>query len=183
MQRSRKSQPEKAAMTVFARACREVLAPWLERFGFTQGERQIDRWSARCCFVNGRRYVRVTASADPRDAPAFCNVLLGEGDLSWPEVDWNGVPLWQLARAQGASDASEYPLDPSGQIPALVERMRLDLERYALDFLQGEVAVFTAVRARVNRARNPYTIHVPNGDGTYRTEIDPVSAALKSRFS
>ncbi len=61
--------------------------------------------------------------------------------------------------------------------------MRLDLERYALDFLQGDVAVFTAVRARANQARNPYTIHVPNGDGTYRTEIDPVSAALKARFS
>ena len=169
--------------SVFARRCRDVIAPWLEGFGFSQAEKKVDRWTATCCFVNGQRYVRATANCDPREPPGYCNIVLGEGELSWPEVDWNGVALWRLARALGDSTASEYPLDSAKEIPAIVERMRVDLERHALDFLRGDLSAFTQVRAETNRAREPYTIHEPTGDGTYRTRVDPTSAALKARFS
>ena len=64
-----------------------------------------------------------------------------------------------------------------------VERMRADLERYASGFLRGDVSAFHRVRAETNRTREPYRIHTPNGDGTYRTEVDPDSAELKARFS
>jgi hypothetical protein len=183
MTRSRKSLSGKTGMSVFVRSCHEVFASWLEGFGFSQGETKVDRWTASCCFVNGRRYVRAMANADPREPPGYCNIVLGEGELSWPEVDWNGVALWRLARAQRDPGASEYLLGSPSHIRAIVRRMRLDLERYALDFLHGDLSAFTQVRAQTNRAREPYTIHVPMGDGTYRTEVDPTSAALKSRFS
>ena len=169
-------------MSTFARACHGTIGPWLEPFGFSSGETKVDQWTASCFFVNGKRYVRAMASDDPRDGPGYCNLILGEGELSWPEIDWNGVALWRVAKVRGASEATEYLLD-AATLPTIVERMRVDLERYALDFLRGDLSIFMQVRAEVNRAREPYTIHVPTGDGTYRTEIDPTSAALKARFS
>ena len=77
----------------------------------------------------------------------------------------------------------EYPLEGEESVLELVGRMRMDLESYGLGFLRGDVSTFRRVRAEINRTRAPYTIHKPNGDGTYTTEVEPVSAELKARFS
>jgi hypothetical protein len=183
MVRRKGSARIEAGIASFVAGTRDLIAPWLAGFGFSQGEREVGRWTATVSFANGKRYVRLSANCDPRDAPSYCNVVLGEGDLKWPEVDWNGVALWRLARDQGDSEASEYPLEAGAAVPDLVERMRADLERYALGFLRGDVSTFHRVRAKTNRTREPYRIHTPNGDGTYRTEVDPDSAELKARFS
>jgi len=74
-------------------------------------------------------------------------------------------------------------LEAEAAFPALVERILADLESYGLGFLRGDVSDFRRVRAETNRSREPYWIRTPNGDGTYRTGIDPVSAELKARFS
>ena len=79
--------------------------------------------------------------------------------------------------------ASEYPFPARAAVPSVIARMRADLRRYALKFLKGDLAAFERARSKVNRAREPYKIHTPNGDGTYRAEVDPASAALKARFS
>ena len=183
MVRRKGSARIEAGIATFVAGTRDLIAPWLAGFGFSQGEREVGRWTATVSFTNGTRYVRLSASCDPREAPSYCNVVLGEGDLKWPEVDWNGVALWRLARDQGDAEASEYLLEAGAAVPDLVERMRADLERYALGFLRGEVSTFHRVRANTNRTREPYRIHRPNGDGTYRTEVDPDSAELKARFS
>jgi len=172
-----------AEVTAVIASTQDLIAPWLSGLGFLRGEAELDRWTACIWFINGTRYVRLSATSDPRDAPSYCNVVLGDGHLEWPEVDWNGIALWRLARAQGDSEASEYPLNAAVDVPALVERMRADLERYALGFLRGDLSIFKRVRAEANRTREPYKIRIPNGDGTYRTEVDPDSAELKARFS
>jgi len=182
MVRRKESARIEAGIATFVAGCRDLIAPWLAGFGFSQREKEVGRSAATVSFTNGTRYVRLSADCDPRDAPSHYNVVLGEGDLKWPEVDWNGVALWRLARDQGASEASEYPLE-AGAVPDLVERMRADLERYASEFLRGDMSTFHRVRAETNRTREPYRIHTPNGDGTYRTEVDPGSADLKARFS
>jgi hypothetical protein len=173
-------EPEIAA---FVTSSLDVIAPWLAGFGFSRAEKKVSRYAATISFINGTRYVSLSASSEPRDAPSHCNVVLGEGQLQWPEVDWNGIALWRLARHQGESEASEYPLHGEVTVPDLVERMRTDLERHGLQFLRGDVSSFLRVRAETNRARVPYTIHSPNRDGTYTTEVDPTSADLKARFS
>lgn len=177
---SARVEPEIAA---FVAAAREVIAPWLATFGFSQAEREVDRSTARVTFANGARYVQLSASCDPRDSPSHCNVVLGEGALAWPEVDWNGVALWRLAPVRSRAKASEYPLCARPAVRSVVARMRADLRRYALGFLKGNLAAFKRARSNVNRTREPYKIHRPNEDGTYRTEADPASAALKARFT
>jgi hypothetical protein len=172
-----------AGIATFVAGTRDLIAPWLASFGFSQAEREVGKWTATVSFTNGKRYVRLSANCDPRDTPSYYNVILGEGDLQWPEVDWNGVALWRLARDQRDSEASEYLLEAGVAVSDLVERMRADLERYASGFLRGDVSAFHRVRAETNRTREPYRIHTPNGDGTYRTEVDPDSAELKARFS
>jgi hypothetical protein len=73
---------------------RDLIAPWLAGFGFSPGERAVGRWTATVSYTNGTRYVRLSANCDPREVPSCCNVVLGEGALKWPEIDWNGVALW-----------------------------------------------------------------------------------------
>lgn len=178
--RSSRVAPEIAA---FVTSSQDLMAGWLADFGFSREEKEVSHYTADVSFIHGTRYVRLSASCDPRDAPSYCNVVLGEGSLQWPEVDWNGVALWRLARDEGKSRAAEYLLDGEATVPELVGRMRADLERYGLEFLRGDVAKFRRVRAETNRAREPYTIHTPNADGTYTSEVDADSAALKTRFS
>src|SRR5207244_6346086 len=51
---------------------------------------------ASLSFADGDRYVALSLSFDPRDAPHACRVILGEGSLEMPECDWNGIGLWRL---------------------------------------------------------------------------------------
>jgi|SRR6187399_18058 len=177
---SSRVEPE---IATFVTSLQGVIAPWLAGFGFSRAEKDVSRYAASASFINGTRYVRLSASSEPRDLPSYCNVVLGEGSLHWPEVDWNGIALWRLARDQGESEASEYALEGEIAVLDLVGRMRTDLERHGLGFLRGDVSTFRRVRAETNRTRAPYTIHKPNPDGTYAIEVDPASAELKARFS
>src|SRR5947208_11060395 len=104
-------------------------------------------------------------SLHPLDYPHSCNVHLGDGLREWPERDWNGVPLWSLGKAYPTViPVSKYQIGAFADIPALVARMRKDLERVGCDFLRGDLQVFKRVRAEVNRGREPYKMHRPNGD-------------------
>jgi hypothetical protein len=182
--RGKESTAVEAAIAAFVAGTQRLITPWLSGFGFSPTEKKVDRWTASISFKNGARYVQLSVNSDPRDPPSYCNVVLGEGDLEWPEVDWNGIALWQLATEQGDSAAGKYAgLEVEGAVPDLLVRMRADLEAYGLGFLRGDVSAFRRVRAETNRTREPSLIHKPNGDGTYRTEVEPGSAALKARFS
>lgn len=183
MGRRKRVSKIEAEVATFVTGSENLIAPWLADFGFFPGAREVSRYGASLAFINDVRYVRLYVNVEPRDPPRYCSVVLGEGSLEWPEVDWNGVALWRLARDQGESEFSEYPLETEAAVPDLVERMREDLERYGLRFLQGDVAAFRRVRAETNRARAPYRIYRPIDDGSYASEVDPKSAELKARFS
>ena len=142
-------------------------------------------------YVAGARYIEVTANVEPRDAPYYCNVMLGEGRTDWPERDWNSVALWRLIRDQASTpaeaEAQEYLLGDETEVAAalrrIFDRMRADLVRYAGDFLAGDLRTFRRVRAVQARERSPYTVHKPDGRGGYVATPHPESAALKERFS
>jgi hypothetical protein len=86
-------------MRRFTTHCDAAFAPLLSRHGFTLVARKVDRSLAEHVYRAGERYVKVTATDDPRDGTSQCQVLLGEGSSAWPETDWNTVALWQLGRA------------------------------------------------------------------------------------
>jgi hypothetical protein len=131
-------------------------------------------------FANAPRYVRVSLSLDPRDMPFDLQVVLGEGQTSWPESDWNGVALWRLAKVPQARLAAITSPDV---LAAEFARLPTLLRAYAGDFLGGNLQPFRAERAAQSRDRQPYQIWSPDATGRYTARAEPESAALKERFS
>src|SRR5829696_1721311 len=80
----------------FATTCKVAFGPVLGDHGFASLESDISATTARQVFANGPRYVEVAANLEPRDAPHYCAITLGQGNRSWPERDWNAVPLWRM---------------------------------------------------------------------------------------
>jgi hypothetical protein len=167
----------------FARsALREFEHPLADR-GFELLSHKVERDSFRADYRAGLRYVSVRAYADPREAPPYFNVVLGEGSLEWPEADWNAVALWRMRNVlEGDEEGAEYELGSGPLLPLLTQAVN-DLERYGGEFLEGDTTRFRRARASQNRSREPYKIHAPDGKGGYRTRVDPESAELKERFS
>jgi hypothetical protein len=175
----------------FPPMCAATFAAPLAAHGFTAEAAIVEPTVCTQQYVAGARYIEVTASIDPRDAPDYCNVTLGEGRTDWPERDWNSVGLWRLIRDQASTlaeaDAKEYLLGDYTELAEalrrLFDRMRADLFRYASDFLAGDVRAFRRVRAIQTRERSPYTVYEPDGRGGYVATVHPESAVLKERFS
>jgi len=175
----------------FPPLCAATFAAPLAAHGFAAQAAMIEPTVCTQRYVAGARYIEVTANVDPRDAPYYCNVTLGDGRTDWPERDWNSVALWRLIRDQASSpaeaEAKEYLLgDKSEVVEALgrsFDRMRADLLRYAGDFLAGDLRIFRRVRAVQTRERSPYMVHKPDGRGGYVARVHAESAALKERFS
>ena len=172
----------------FATSCDSAFKTLLAKYGFApvQAMRSPGKYRAVRLYRSGDRYVRVTASTDPRDAPAHCTAAVGEGSHQFPEGDWNSIQLLQLA-VHGATTsplaADRYVLRTIAQLPAVLRQMSLDLESAAADFLSGDVRRFRAVRAAVAASRAPYTIWAPAEKDRYVPREDPVSAALRARYA
>jgi hypothetical protein len=174
-------------MRRFTTHCDAAFAPLLSRHGFTRVARKVDRSLAEHVYRAGGRYVKVTASDDPRDGPSHCQVLLGEGSNAWPETDWNTVALWQLGRAHFPAEApaivEEYEFAGVDGLAEALRRASVDLERFGAAFLADDLRGFRELRAAISRTRSPYKIHSPGSDGGYVTREDPESAELKRRYS
>jgi hypothetical protein len=140
---------------------------------------------ARRIYRAGDRYVGVSATTHPMDAPAHCTLAVGEGSHEFPDADWNAIALWQLAAEGHAPPPVEEPyrLPDIGQLPSVLQLMNADLLRLAADFLAGDLRHFRAVRAGVAAARMPYRIWSPAPGGGYSPTEDPKSAALRTRYA
>ena len=78
--------------------------------------------------------------------------------------------------------AAQYNVD--GWTPErFFTAVRADLERYAREFLTGDLAQFLAVRAKQNSAREPYMVYAPDPSGAYAKSPEPGSENLKERYS
>jgi hypothetical protein len=165
---------------------RKAFGQLLRSHGFRAVEREVGRFHARRTFADGARYIAVAANVDPREAPFYCSVALGEGGRDMPERDWNAVALWRLVqdRAPERIQAGREPYGIAGveDLHPVVDRMVADLAAYADDFLRGDLERFRRVRAAQNRDREPYTIWAPDEAGNYTSRPDPLSTALKARF-
>ena len=180
--RSRK--PAQNLTAIFVEAVEATIGPLLTAYGFAKEKTRRDKTSASCLYGKGTAYVELTLGLHPLDYPQSGDVRLGDGLRKWPDQDWNGVALCCLGKAYPTvAPVSNYRIAAFSTLPALVARMRKDLERVGHEFLRGDLEVFKRVRGEVNRGREPYKMHRPNGDGTYNTEADAESIALKARFS
>ena len=171
----------------FPTHCKAAFGPVLDEHGFAPLECDITATTARQVFASGVRYVEVSANLEPRDAPHYCAVTLGEGKRSWPERDWNAVPLWRMIAdidpARVPTDRDPYGVSGPQEVEPVLGRMAADLRQYGGDFLRGDLERFYRLRAQQTRGRESYTIWSPDGSGRHRPRPDPESAELKARFS
>ena len=151
-----------------------------------RGKPAKTRFFAQRIYRAGELYVRVSATTDPRDAPAHCSLVLGEGLHEFPEGDWNAIALWQLGTEDPSSSApaeTPYQLREIGQLPSVLQLMNTDLQQTGADFLAGDLRRFRAKRARLAASRSPYTIWSPAQGGRYVPSDDPESTALRARYA
>lgn len=164
----------------FVRLADDAFGDLVRTWGFEPaGARHEADWHCSRMYQTGERYIEVSADAHVRDGEPWCNVVLGEGSMDWPERDWNSVALRRLTE-----DESEWRLESWEAMPALLEAMRKSLERGAEDFLRGDLDRFRRVRSEMNRKREPYTIHESKELGLgYESREDPESRRLKEKYS
>jgi hypothetical protein len=125
-------------------------------------------------------YVRIKVSLDPRDRPWSVGVRIGEGSLAYPEVDWNGLPLWVLVKARTGS-IPNYSFGSEREIPAARAAAAADLFLHAGDFLRGDLTTFRSERAKLNQSREPYVVH--RGQSHAAPQATSESLDLKRRYS
>ena len=172
----------------FATACDAAFKAPLATHGFTpvRGMPGRHRFLAQRIYRAGELYVRVSATTHPRDAPAHCALVLGEGSHDFPDGDWNAIALWQLATERLSSSApaeDPYPLREIGQLPSVLQLMNSDLQRIGADFLAGDLRHFRAMRAHLTASRRPYTSWSRAEGGRYLRSDDPESTALRARYA
>jgi hypothetical protein len=154
----------------------------LKDYGFIVESKKMENDSCNVIFSNGKLYIRISATTNPRDYPfnSF-NIVLGEGSLEFPESDWNSTSLWRIKNfIQKDSIESEYSLK---NLDNEIKKAKNDLLEYGLEFLKLNLDLFNAVRKLQNQQREPYKIHLPNKDGKYIQKVESVSSKLKKKYS
>ena len=176
MNNSQMKEFSKLALSVFNEA--------LSSYDFKKVSKKTESDYCKIVFVNGERYIVITANSDPRDSPAYFNIVLGEGSHSFPDTDWNAVALWRLKNYIDNNDrASEYDLETSKSISGLLELSKIELLKYGADFLANDLRYFRQTRSQMNRDRKPYKRTWRNEKGEYITVYDPESMKLKEMYS
>ncbi len=139
-------------------------------------------------FCNNKQYIKIIACHDFRDSIFYWNIKLGEGDWdNFVESDWNSVGIQQIVDEQGGTSVGKYLFRDFnfeiGGIVDIVKKGKVDLEKYANEFLNGNSKMFYKIRSVVNQHRVPYKIYSPDGNGKYIETIDEESARLKKKYS
>ena len=126
----------------FFAAAGELLDPYLATFGFKfQRDDFRKGWHAGRLYRKGEQYIVVSTDVNQYDGAPWGNAGLGVGDDAFPEGDWNKIALWRLAERTGPPKAAQYNVD--GWTPEqFFTAVRADLERYAREFLTGDLAQF-----------------------------------------
>ncbi|HET6422646.1 MAG TPA: hypothetical protein VFG20_03120 [Planctomycetaceae bacterium] len=151
----------------------------LRQYGFKRESKKTEKYFCNVVFVNGERYVRITANVHPRDYPPYFNVILGEGPRDFFESDWNSIALWRLKNLKTFTDTGRpYSHVNKENLPELLEHARDELLEFGEDFLSGDVALFHRARSEMNTGREPYKI-LSNGTWTF----EPKSVELKEKNS
>lgn len=137
-------QPSEAIMA-FANAALEVIGKALARHAFTRTQTRIDATSVTLSYRRAAQWVRVEASTDYRDSPAYFNVILG---TDGPGIAMT-VALWRVVRlTPGLEQAGEYPFPIGESMYQAMEKAASDLKTHGKGFLQRD---FSQIREAWDR--------------------------------
>jgi len=182
MVKSNKPSPEQ---TLFADNVLEIISPTVETFGFVKHRIKIEEHFSTIIFRKDKQYIKISGSTYPTDYPYSYNVILGEGDSEdFYEWDWNSIALWRLKTKKDPKvKAKEYEFPYGDKVKLSVSNANKELLKYADTFLYGDMTLFYETRSEQNKNREPYKIHTPDKDGTYKTTDEPISVEQKKKYS
>lgn len=168
----------------FAKLALATFEEALASHGFKRESKKTEQYFCQIVFVNGERYVKISANIHPRDFPPYFNVVLGEGPREFLESDWNSIALWRLKNlVTSTNSGSEYGLESPDKLPELLDHATAELLDFGAGFLSGDVALFRRARSEQNRCREPYKVHSPDEDGKYTVSDEPDSVKMKKKYS
>jgi hypothetical protein len=171
-------------MIEFGKLALAMFKDALASHGFKRESKKTEQYFCEIVFVNGERYVKISANIHPRDFPPYFNVVLGEGPREFLESDWNSIALWRLKNLITSTDTgSEYSLETPDKLPELLDRAKAELLEFGQGFLRGDLEQFRKARSEQNRRREPYKIHSPDSDGHYTVSDEPESVKMKEKYS
>jgi hypothetical protein len=176
----------KESLIYFSEMVLKYFDDFLKQYGFKLVKNAAsEKWFWDIIYVKDDLYIEFSANTHFKDAPEHFVLKLGEGSTEWPDVDWNAVTLWRMAdEIEKNSETDNYGLaDNQPFIENSMKRAKEDLIKYNGGFLEGKLDVFIKARIKMNKNREPYKIHEPNGDGTYHTRYDEESSKLKDKYS
>lgn len=120
----------------FVNAALELIGKAMARHSFVRMKTQVDATSVTLTYRREQQWIRVDASTDYRDSPAYFNLILGSDGPGSAMT----VALWRVMRlVPGLEGAGEYAF-PFGEgiLPGLQQAI-LDLEMYGAGFLAGDL--------------------------------------------
>ncbi len=151
-------------------------------YKFKLKSKEIKSYFCNIVFVNGERYITISANIHHRDNPPYFNIILGEGSLDFCEVDWNSIALWRLKNLILKNDSGkEYSLESVCKLSKLLEHSRDELLKFGDSFLKGDVKLFRQVLFEMNKSRQSYKIYSINKNGNYSVNDDPISVIMKNK--
>ena len=92
--------------------------------------------------------------------------------------------MWKLKKfIEPNSKAKEYEFPFNEKVKFSLENANVDLLKFGITFLNGEMEKFYEVRKEQNMKREPYKIHSKDENGNYKTEYEKESTELKNKYS
>jgi hypothetical protein len=182
MVKTKKPSPDQI---LFAETALEIISPTVEKFGFERHRTEIEEYSTTIIYRKDDQYIKISASTYPTDYPYCYNLILGEGDSEDVyEWDWNSIALWRLKRSiDNKTKASEFEFPYGKAVKFSLENANSELLKYGQTFLNGDLNLFRKVRKEQNKAREPYKISTPDGNGKYSTTYEAKSVEQKKKYS
>ena len=180
-------ETEKAStdQILFAENILEILSSNIESFGFERTKIEIEKYFTEIIYRKNKRYIKISGSTYPTDYPYCYNIIFGEGDSeNFPETDWNSIALWKLKKSiEPNSKAKEYEFPFNEKVKFSIENANVELLKFGITFLNGEMEKFYDLRKEQNANREPYKIHSKDENGNYKTEYEKERMILKQKYS
>jgi hypothetical protein len=170
---------------LFAEKTLEILSSDIESFGFERTKTKIEKYSTVIIYKKDKQYIKISGSTYPTDYPYSYNIIFGEGDSeNFPETDWNSIALWKLKKfIEPNSKAKEYEFPFNEKVKFSIENANVELLKFGITFLNGEMEKFYEVRKEQNVNREPYKIYSKDENGNYKTDYEKESMMLKQKYS
>jgi hypothetical protein len=116
----------------------EIIA-FFYQYGFDKKQKKITNDTFEYIFAKNNLFVIFKGSSCPYDFPGFINIIVGNGDYTYPALDKTGYPLWRIVRYKEQNDEfSEYKFEDIYD-DNFINKLKSDVSQYLEKFLKNGI--------------------------------------------